>query len=504
MIEPILTEEELQKIKNDSAIRIAVAKKSHRWFFSIYFSHYIQYPFAPFHDQMFEMTEDTESNFNIILAFRSSGKSTICTTSFPVWAVTGKQQKKMVIIISQTQDQAKAHFTNIKRELEENELLKSDIGPFEEFSNQWGAYSIFIRQYGAWIIAASTEQKIRGIRNGPIRPDLIIIDDPEDLNSVKTKESRDRLFNWYNAEIVPLGNIDTKIVMLGNMLHEDSLVTRLKTRIDKNMLDGRVLFVPLIDSNNKITWPGRFQNMEAIEKLRKSVPSEIAYYREYLLIILPDEDQVVQRPWIQYYKQLPDINIQRPRFIAMGIDPALTENDTGAFTAALGAHIYGYGDQLRVYISPYFINKRVNFPDSLEQIKALSLQIGNGIQPMIYVEAVGTQGALAQMLVKRGCSAEEVRISGDKRFRLSLTAPFIKSGVILFPEKGNEDLITQIVGFGAEKYRDLCDAFSLLINNIMQLDQETSKSTIMLGPSFFTACGFDGRSYKPIPRDMKF
>ena len=173
MTEP-LNQQELQMIKENRDVRVTLAEKSHYWFFSLYLGEYVQYPFAPFHKEMFSITEDEKTRISAVVAFRGSAKTTIMTTSFPIWAITGKLQKKFILILSQTQQQARLHLTNIKRELESNELLKEDIGPFEEFSDEWAANSIVLKNYGARIVAASTEQSIRGIKHGRYRPDLVI------------------------------------------------------------------------------------------------------------------------------------------------------------------------------------------------------------------------------------------------------------------------------------------------------------------------------------------
>lgn len=480
---PTLTEEELNRIKNDRGIRSALARESHYWFFSIYLGHYLTYPFAPFHYEMFDITENNNISFSTIVAFRGSGKSTIMGVSFPTWAVVGKLNKKFVLIVSQTQAQAKLQLANIKKELEGNNLLKADIGPFEEFSDEWGANSIVISNYGARITAVSTEQSIRGIRHGAYRPDLIICDDVEDSNSVKTREGRDKTFNWFNSEVIPVGDKSTKIVIVGNLLHEDSLIMRLKRLIEEQRLNGTFLAFPLLDEEGNSAWLGKYPTQEDLETLRRSNPSESIFAREYLLIILPDEDQVVQRTWLHFYKELPDRNTQRPRLIVMAVDPAISDKDTADYTGVICAYVYGYGEELKIYIIPHLINKRLNFPQSLDEIQKLSVEVGNGMLAMIYVEAVGIQASLAQMLVRKGCSAEEVKLSGgDKRTRLSLTTPFIKSGKILFSERGLEELINQLVGFGSERHDDLVDAFSLLIIKIMQLDQEQSGTqTIYIG-----------------------
>lgn len=48
-----------------------------------------------------------------------------------------------------------------------------------------------------------------------------------------------------------------------------------------------------------------------------------------------------------------------------------------------------------------------------------------------------------------------------------IASHLIKSGKILFPRKGCELLIDQIVNFGSEKYDDLADAFTALILDVI-------------------------------------
>lgn len=51
----------------------------------------------------------------------------------------------------------------------------------------------------------------------------------------------------------------------------------------------------------------------------------------------------------------------------------------------------------------------------------------------------------------------------DKRARLRVAARYIKTGVVKFPRKGAEKLITQLLGFGIEKHDDAVDAIVYLI-----------------------------------------
>ncbi len=130
-------------IKN-RRVRTAITKDSHWYFFHFYFAHYVTYPTAPFQRDIIALTENEEIRSFFVVAFRGSGKSTIITTSYPLWAILGKQQKKFILILGQTRNQAKQHMMNLKRELESNNLLKNDLGPFQEESDEWGATSLVL------------------------------------------------------------------------------------------------------------------------------------------------------------------------------------------------------------------------------------------------------------------------------------------------------------------------------------------------------------------------
>lgn len=461
----------LEAIAKDRVVRQAVMRESHLMFFHVYFSHYVKYPIAEFQKDIFRITEDQSNRLACIVAFRGSAKSTIVTLSYSLWAILGIQQKKFVLIVCQTQAQARQQMANIRRELENNRLLRSDLGPFrEESAGEWAMSSIVFSNMNARIMVASVDQSIRGVRHYEHRPDLIILDDVEDLSSCKTLEGRNKTFDWFTREIVPLGDIGTRIILVGNLLHEDSLMMRLKDRIVSGDIRGVFRWFPLLDEDGACLWPGKFDNNERIEELRRSVGNELAWQQEYLLRIISDATKVVWPDWIHYYDEI-DAPEGKFRYVGIGVDLAISERATADYTAVVCAKVYGRLDDMKVFILPNPVNERMPFPIAIERIQSV-VDVHGKYKTKLFIEDIGFQSAYVQELEKRGYAAEGVKFHGaDKRSRLALTSNLIRDGIIRFPRHGAEDLVCQLVGFGIERHDDLVDAFTNLILKVKDHDE---------------------------------
>lgn len=459
-------------------IRTVITRQSHYWFFHYYFCDYVKYKTANFQKEIIALTENEDIKNLIIVSFRDSAKSTLVTLSYAIWSIIGKQQKKFVVILSQTQRQARQHLANIKQELENNERLKKDLGPFEEHTDEWGSYSLVLSKYGARISAASAEQSIRGLRHAQHRPDLIIADDVEDLASVRTQEARDKTFKWFTGDVRPAGGLNTKIVIVGNLLHDDSLIMRFKRAIEEKHLQGAFKAYPLVNESGKILWPGKFPNQAAIEDLRQRIGDEIAFQREYMLKIVPETDVVIDFNWVHYFERFPEKDPDNsPYYIIAGVDLAIGEKETNDYTAIVISRVYGRGKNMKIYVDR-IINKRMDFPTTRNLIKQLFESYNkSGLSMKMYIEDAGYQRAIIQDLQKEGYAVEGVPTGGlDKRSRLTMITPAIKDGAILFPKKGCELLINQLLGFGSEKHDDLVDAFVMFVMKIIEKNRGTNGS----------------------------
>lgn len=466
-----ITPELRTTILRDQRVRRSITRESHFYFFHIYFGHYVSSPTALFQKEIFGFTEDESQKLTAITAFRGSGKSTIVSLSFPLWAILGKLGIKFVLILGQTQSQARQHLKNLKDEIERNELLRKDLGPFEEREDEWNSSSIVLPLLGARITAASTETSVRGIRHGPHRPQLIICDDIEDLQSVKTKDGRDKTYQWLMGEVIPAGGPKTRTFIVGNLLHEDCLLKKFERHIQDGSMSGIYREYPLLNPQGKSLWPGKYPTQESIQEEKSRIGSDAAWHREFLLTILSNAERVIHPAWIQYYDEFPTeqstVNGGTKVYFmhtATGIDLAISLSDSADYTAMVSARLYHIEGKTRMYILPNPVNEKLTSLETLERAKQVADLTRDGDKAKLFIEDVGYQASLAEHLKEQGYEAEPVKVKGqDKRARLALTSHAVQSGQVLFPRQGAEDLINQLTNFGIEKYDDLADAFSLLI-----------------------------------------
>jgi predicted phage terminase large subunit-like protein len=468
-----INQELINKMVEDKTVRTTIIKDSFFYFFNFYYAHYVKYPTADFQKEIIHLLENDATQNLYFVAFRGSGKSTMITTAYPIWSILGKQQKKFCIIFCKTQSQAKQHMMNIRTELENNELLKKDLGPFQEKSDEWGSHTLVFKKHKARITVASIDQSIRGVRHHEHRPDIIICDDVEDLQSTKTREAREKTYNWLYGEVIPAGDVNTRLIMVGNLLHDDSLLMRIKEEISQKRIKGAFKEYPLLDEQDNCLWPGKYPSPEAVQGEKSKVASEKSWQREYLLRIIPNDDQVIYPEWIQFYDELPGKDHRAYRNTYASVDLAISQKESADFTAVVRARIYGRSEKLRIYILPNSIVRKINFPEQIKTLKELSDVELKGPNDRLFVETIAYQAALSQMLRMEGITkVKEIVPKGDKRTRLAFTATAIKAGMVKFPKKGCEDLISQLVHFGAEKHDDLADAFSLLVNSTVSMHSE--------------------------------
>jgi predicted phage terminase large subunit-like protein len=158
------------------------------------------------------------------------------------------KDRKYVIIVSDTYEQAVLFLQDIKKELMGNEDLIKLFG-VEHFEKD-AENDIIVRLKDGWsfrIVAKGAEQKMRGLKWDNRRPDLIVCDDLENDEIVLNQERREKFRKWFDNALLPCRSDRGIVRIVGTILHLDSLLERLMPKDwDRKMLEkGFVIKEPL-------------------------------------------------------------------------------------------------------------------------------------------------------------------------------------------------------------------------------------------------------------------
>jgi len=195
-----------------------------------YFPHYVKGAPSAFHLWLYRhlpaVARASEGRRELVAAPRGNAKSTVVSLLFTLWCLI-RRLKRFPVILSDTLDQAAVHLQGIKTELEFNPRLAADypddVGP----GPVWQAYEI-VTATGAKVKVGGAGKALRGFRHGAQRPDLVIADDLENDENVKSPEQRGKLEAWLDKTVEPLGPPDGSmdLIWVNTFLHYDAVAMR--------------------------------------------------------------------------------------------------------------------------------------------------------------------------------------------------------------------------------------------------------------------------------------
>jgi len=201
-----------------------------------YFSHYLKRRSSKLHRYLYKLlnrkivSKRKDKSFKIAIAApRSNAKSSVISLIFPLWCLCF-DKKKYIIMLSDTGGKAEGFLEDIKRELIHNEKLVRDFPDVCGKGSMWRVDEI-ITNNDIKIKATGTGSNIRGERYGMYRPDLVIGDDLENSEMVRSKTKREHIrYDWFNKDVLYVGGeagTQTDFFVIGTILGKDSLLNAL-------------------------------------------------------------------------------------------------------------------------------------------------------------------------------------------------------------------------------------------------------------------------------------
>lgn len=411
--------------------------------------------FSKDHEKIFKVLDDPSLQQVVIAAPRGYGK-----TSLGMAFEAGKiifREKKFIVPVSCTASQAVLQGENLKRELLSNTTIGRFFGPMRSSSfsqDQW------ITETGTMVMPRGSGQQIRGLLFGDYRPDLIFGDDIEDSESVKSEEQRTKLKEWFFADVmnsVDRSKKDWKIVVVGTLLHEDSLLANLLE--DPNW---HPVLLELFDDDYHSNWQ-EFMDDESVKKLVETYRKQRmlgTLFREYRNLPVAKEDAKFKAEYFKNYTTEDRSSIQETVVI---MDPAKTTHSTSDESAAVGVGLDLAGNKILVldidagmYHPDEFITHAL---DMCVRLKARVL----GYEETSLHEFISYP--LENAMKKRGLNLELVPLTAraSKEERVAGLLPFYRQGEIYHNATACGGLEAQLMSYPRSKRWDCMDALAYIV-----------------------------------------
>jgi predicted phage terminase large subunit-like protein len=231
---PAATESIIEVRAALSAQRRRLASRSPRAFAKVYLARHFRLRPSRMHEELFVLLDHASTQRSRRLAIaapRGHAKSTVVSLAHVLWSAL-YQREPLILLVSATREQAVQLLKNVKDEVQANELLLAD---FPEVCSRpgegrtpkpWRDNNILLRN-GVMIRALGSGQGLRGVRHGASRPSLIIGDDLENQEQCESPEQRAKMRDWFEKTLLKAGDGRTNVVVVGTVLHYDSLLATL-------------------------------------------------------------------------------------------------------------------------------------------------------------------------------------------------------------------------------------------------------------------------------------
>lgn len=444
---------------------------------------------------------------------RGTGKSAFGDTSVTIWAHS-YGHKKYTLICSDIGTTAEKFIKDIKNIFLENKYIKDAFGVLlNDKDRNYICNSTQLELTNkTFIEAISSSSPMRGRKYDNCRPDLIVLDDYQSEDDVRTEDAREKKWKRYsddvkyavqrevkrNGKVVKKG---TTIIALGTLQHKECFYSRLiKQPTWKFKLYKGVLVDDFIDEEGKKIngldnmfssglWLEfknilfDFKNEDRLEDAKEfywqheeemkysllwpefwdCLDMALDYYENpasFKQEVQNDVDNIGEK-WFKTVRTETRKEIETHNFLKTMLlcDPASAggkKSDYSAFLVGSEADnglLYGRKAELAK------INARTNFDDYIDHMIDLLLECPDITH--VYIEKNTFNGADANLLEKKITGHDLLKYRSltiinesqrkNKDDRISTLIPTCNKGQIIFAEE-DEEFINQILDFRGQKY----------------------------------------------------
>ena len=422
-------------------------------------------PIPEFHKELWKMCTSDEERI-AIAAPRGHSKSTSITLSYLLASLLFRE-RDYAVIVSDTEKQAVQFLGDLKTEIVENEDVKALFGTMELVKDSETVAIIKMDDgYQFRVDAKGSEQKLRGLKWRNKRPNLIICDDLENDEIVMNKDRREKFRNWFFKALIPAMSDSGKIVVVGTILHLDSVLERLLN--DPHWYTAR--YRAHNEDFSEILWPERF-NRKRLERIRSNYISQgmpEGYSQEYLNYPIDDSNAYFRRDDFRFFNT-DDVDLERLSYYS-AVDFAISSDERADFTVIVTVGVDEHNNM-------YIVDVNRGRWDAKEIIDRM-IDTQAKWQPNLFAAESGMISKslgpfLKEKMMETGIfiNIKDMIATKDKETRARGVQARVRQGTVYFLGNANwyPDFEQELLRFPRDIHDDQVDAFAwigLMLDNI--------------------------------------
>lgn len=489
----MITPEKIQALKNLSREqRIAVCERDFSLFYSYFLGHYITYPFAPFHYDWFQDIHDLidgKITELAIISFRESAKTSIAL-GLLLYQIC-YEGNEYINVDSYDSVNAKRLLFDVVLELQTNKRILNDFGNIyntkrtaDEVTQKSVKDFVTNPTYdkdgnkireGIRVEAHSTGQPVRGRRHGAFRPQLLILDDFENEQTIRSEAYTDEIHRHIQSFKGGLDSSKGRVLYLANYLSEFANVQSIieRAKVDTGL---RVRVVPISGDDSLPTWPEKYSKDQevgkvSIEALRKRMwtpeNGDNDFMAEMMCRPVDYANSEFKKQWFDNRYMTTELQGKALNTFATFDNAPMSKE--GKKSDFIGCSVVSV-DSENMWYSRYVKRYRYNTPELIDAI----LWIKNTFNPLVIgVEQKSYAGLIKPFLDKRSGElnifpvVEELKDAGrnkENRIRGTLQGRFSTGFIKLqrYPTDDTNLLIREAAQFPHGDYDDLLDSMNYI------------------------------------------
>lgn len=388
-------------------------------------------------------------------------KSHIITKGWSIQQIL-KNSNVRILVVNATEENAVKFTRSIERYIGKGSLLEKVYGRFE--SPIWNQNEFVVRQRvdildAPTLMAAGLQKTLTSQHY-----DIIIADDLVEPDNSRTKEQRDKVYDFY-LSLFDLLEPRGKIVVIGTRYHQDDLYAKI---LEENAQHNNwsVFVRSCYNPDGSIIFPEKF-SQDQLDDIKKK--SFYHFSTQYLNNPIDPENADFKSNWIKYY----DPTTPNPSSLYLTCDPAISLSRDA--------------DPSALVVAGQFANRRIRIVDRVRKrfvpsdlvdcifdlVKKWSLH-RVGIETFVFQKTLKYE--IQRQQRERGIffSIDELgkRHSGkgeqilSKEARIRRLQPYFEQGLVEF-RSDMSDFVDELLGFPRGRHDDLIDALSYQLDYLV-------------------------------------